>query len=66
MKKAVCPNERLALTLRFLATLETFRSLEYQFWISRKATSYIINEVCKAIVAELAGTYLKLPSCQED
>ena len=66
MKKAVCPNQRLALTLRFLATLETFRSLEYQFWISRKAASYIINEVCKAIVTELAGTYLKLPSCQKD
>ena len=66
MKKAVFPNQRLELTLRFLATLESFRSLEYQFWISRKATSYIINEVCKAIVTGLAGTYLKLPSSQED
>ena len=31
MKKAVFPNQRLELTLRFLATLESFRSLEYQF-----------------------------------
>ena len=31
VKKAVFPNQRLELTLRFLATLESFRSLEYQF-----------------------------------
>ena len=27
---------------------------------------YIIDEVCKAVVTVLAGTYLKFPSCQED
>ena len=67
MRKTICPKQRLALTLRFLATGESFRSLEYQFRISRKAISYIItDEVCKAIVTVLAGTYLKFPSCQED
>ena len=41
MRKAICPKQRLALTLRFLVTGESFRSLEYQFRISRKAVSYI-------------------------
>ena len=65
MRKAICLKQRLALTLRFLATGESFRTLEYQFRSSRKAISYIIDEVCKAIVTVLAGTYLKFPSCQE-
>ena len=38
IRKAVCPKDRLALTLRFLATGESFRSLEYEFCICRKAT----------------------------
>ena len=40
------PKIRLALTLRFLATVETYRSLSFQFRISRAAISYIIVEVC--------------------
>ena len=66
MRKTICPKQRLALTLRFLATGGSFRSLEYQFWISIKTISYIIDEVCKAIVTVLAGTYLKFPSYQAD
>ena len=44
---------------------KSFRSLEYQFRISRKAISYIIDEICKAIATLLAGTYLKFSSCQD-
>ena len=43
----------LALTLKFLATGETYRSLCFQFRISRAAISYIINDVCKAIAMHL-------------
>ena len=56
MRKAICPKQRLALTLRFLATGESFQSLECQIQISRKAISYNIDEVCKANVSGLAGT----------
>ena len=66
MRKTICPKQRFALTLRFLATGGSFRSLEHQFWISIKTISYIIDEVCKAIVTVLAGTYLKFPSYQAD
>ena len=38
-----------ALTLRFLATGESFRSLHFKFRISRPAISYIVTEVCEAI-----------------
>ena len=64
--QAIFPKERLVLTLRFLASGASFRSLEYQFRVNRKTISYIIDETCKAIVTVLAGTYLKFPSYQED
>ena len=62
MRKPISPKERLALTLRYLATGETFRSLEYQFQISRKAICYIVLEVCDAIYKIMGKDYLRSPS----
>ena len=62
MRKRIWCKQILSLTFRFRATGERFRLLEYQFRISKKTVSYIIDEVCKAIVTLLAGTYLKFPS----
>ena len=45
MRAAISPGERLAVTLRYLATGETFSSLEIQFRISRTAISKIVFEV---------------------
>lgn len=45
MRDAIGPAERLAVTLRYLATGETFSSLEKQFRICRTAISYIVVEV---------------------
>ena len=42
LRSPISPSERLALTLRFLAAGETFRSLEFQFRVSRTAISYIV------------------------
>ena len=53
MRKAISASERVALTLRFLATGESFSSLEYQFRISKRAISYIVIEVCRAIYSEM-------------
>lgn len=46
MRSAINPRERLCITLPYLATGETFSSLETQFRVSRTAISYIIIEVC--------------------
>ena len=64
--KVIPPKERLALTIRFLATGETYKSLSYQFRISTRAISYIIKEVCKAIVENMRNIYLKVPSSNEE
>ena len=57
----IVPDKRRALTLRFLATGESFRSLHFQFRISRPAISYIVTEVCEAIPKKLGPSYLKVP-----
>ena len=62
MRKPISPKERLALTLRYLATGETFRSLEYQFRINRKTICYIVLEVCDAIYKIMGKDYLRSPS----
>ena len=56
------PAELLTLTQRFLATGESFRSLSFQFRISKSAISYIVQKVCRAIIPNLACTYLKVTS----
>ena len=62
----ISPSERLALTIRFLATGESYSSLSYQFRISQSAISYIIQEVCKAIFKLLGPLYMKVPSTEEE
>ena len=49
----IVPVKRRALRLRFLATGESFRSLHFQFRISRPAISHIVTEVCEAIPKKL-------------
>ena len=58
--------KRLALTLRFLTTGESYRSLHLQFRISRSAISYIVNEVCQAIFKVLSPFHFKVPSSNEE
>ena len=64
--KVISLKERLALKIRFLATGETYRSLSYQFRISTRAISYIIKEVCEAIIKNMRNIYLKVPSSPEE
>ena len=58
-------NERLTLTLRFLVTGETLRSVGFKFRISRSAISYIVISVCEALVDHLGNLYLKTSSTNE-
>jgi hypothetical protein len=53
------PGERMDVTLRFLTTGEIFKSLEYNFRISRTAISHIVIETCKP-------NHLKIPCSTND
>lgn len=52
-KDNVSPGEQLAVTLRFLATGDSYGSLMYQHRISKTKLSQIIPNVCKALVQVL-------------
>ena len=62
--KVVRAPERLLLALRFFATGETFRSLSFQFRVSRTAISKIVTEVAKAIIKYLGKKYISLPETE--
>lgn len=52
-RKAIKPQEKLALTLRFLATGDSYASLKYLFKISKSSIIQIIPAVCEAIIEAL-------------
>lgn len=62
MRVSIQSEERLAVTLPYLATGESFKSLEFQFRISRTAISNVVEETCKAIFNVLSKELLKLAS----
>jgi hypothetical protein len=54
-RKAISVPERVALTLHFLASADSYVSLQYLFKISKQAISCIVLEVCEALVEKLMG-----------
>ena len=64
--KVISAAERLTLTIRFLATGETFHSLSFQFRIAVATVSYIVKSVCAAIIQFLGPIHMKVPSTDEE
>jgi hypothetical protein len=62
MRNSICPAEQLAVTLRFLATGESYTSLQYQFRIGKGTLSAMIPNVCNAISTSLASRYISCPN----
>lgn len=58
-RKSIPALERLAVTLRFLATGDSFKSLHYLFKISSQVISEIVPEVCTALI-ELLRNQIKV------
>lgn len=52
-RKAIPVKERLAITLRFLATGDSYTSLMYTFKVSKQVISTIVPEVCEALIKAL-------------
>ncbi|XP_052888964.1 uncharacterized protein LOC128297371 [Anopheles moucheti] len=53
MRKSITPRERLLITLRFLATGESYSSLSFLFRVGVSTISSIVPEVCECLVEVL-------------
>ena len=65
-RKALPPGLKLAITLRFLASGDSYHSLMYGFRVAHNTISLVIREVCQAIVEELGEEVVKTPTTPED
>lgn len=53
MRKAIPAQERLAITLRFLASGDSFKSLSFLFKVSTQTVSRCVHETCDALIKVL-------------
>lgn len=60
MRKSISSDEKLSATLRFLATGESYQSLEYQTRLSKSFLCTEIPRVCEVIYHALKEKYLKV------
>lgn len=60
MRTSISPHERLAATLRLLATGRTYECMKYSTIISPQALGKIIPETCEAINTVLKKGYLQV------
>lgn len=60
MRSAIPAEESLSMCLRFLATGECFRSLEYQSRLSLSFISNIMMQCCTVIFCSLKNEFLKV------
>ncbi|XP_050510944.1 uncharacterized protein LOC126887446 [Diabrotica virgifera virgifera] len=65
-RQCIPSRTKLIITLRYLSTGETFRSLMYNYRVSESAISEFIPIVCRAIYDELKRDYLKVPCTTEE
>lgn len=61
MRESISARTRLMITLRYLVTGDSYRSLMYFFRVPHNTISIIIPETCKAIYSVLKDDYLKVP-----
>ncbi|KAL2092781.1 hypothetical protein ACEWY4_012579 [Coilia grayii] len=66
MRQAVSAQERLAVTLRFLATGESFASFHFQYRLGESTISQIVTDTCEALHQTLKDDYLTTPNTEEE
>lgn len=64
-RPALAPGLRLAITLRFLATGNSYHSLAFNFRVAHNTISMLVPQVCSAIVAEYKNEVMVTPSTHD-
>ncbi|XP_044160431.1 protein ALP1-like [Bufo gargarizans] len=63
-RRCVSPAERLLLTIRFLASEESFSSLHFQFRLGISTVSIIVKETCRVLWDQLHDKFIPHPTRQ--
>ena len=66
MRAPIDPEIKLAITLRFLATGESYENLMYQFRAHNCTIAKFITVVCSKIYETFKGQFLRLPNTTEE
>ena len=61
-RKPLSPGLRFAITLRYLASGDSYKSLQYDFRVANNTIAGIIPQVCDAIIAEFMDECIVCPS----
>ena len=64
-RKPLSPGIKLAITLRYLASGDSYHSLMYGFRVAHNTISSVIRDVCEAIIAEFAEEMIPTPQTTE-
>lgn len=65
-RNAIPPETRLLITLKYLATGDSYRSLMHFFRVPHNTISGIVPSTCEAIYSTLSPEYLKVGHDQND
>jgi len=65
-RQSINPDLKLAITLRFLATGDSYRTLMYGFRVAHNTICSIVRDVCEAIVSAYAGDVIQTPTEPEE
>ncbi|XP_068237594.1 putative nuclease HARBI1 [Palaemon carinicauda] len=66
MREPLQVGLKLAATLYFLATGNSYPSLQYSFWVEASTICKFIPEVCKALIAVYKDEVLRCPKTEEE
>ena len=66
MRPSLEAGLRLSITLRYLATGDSYMSLEYSFRVANNTISKIVRETCEAIITAMQEEYLKCPTTPQE
>ncbi|KAL2095653.1 hypothetical protein ACEWY4_007801 [Coilia grayii] len=64
-RKPIEAKQRLAVTLRFLATGDSFSSLAFSYRMGESAVALCVEETCKAVVRRLLSSQMPEPKTQD-
>ncbi len=65
-RKALDPGLKLAISLKYLATSDSSKSLQYGFRVAYNTICLLISDVCQAIVDDYHEEVIKTPTTPQD